>query len=124
MTDARSPRNQTFLDTSFLFGTNAVYLEDMAARYAQNPASVPASWRKFFAAVGDEAATSTSAAKGPGWKREGWPRPANGEMVAALGRYRERCPRPAPKRSRPGWARERHLKTSILPSRTAFRPSC
>jgi len=85
MTDARSPRNQTFLDTSFLFGTNAVYLEDMASRYASDPGSVPASWRKFFDAVGDEASTSKSAAKGPGWKRENWPRQTNGEMVAALG---------------------------------------
>ena len=85
MTDARSSSNQTFLDTSFLFGANAIYLEDMAARYASNPASVPASWRKFFDAVGDEAASSKRAAKGPGWKREGWPRKTNGEMVSALG---------------------------------------
>ncbi|MGY6531975.1 2-oxoglutarate dehydrogenase E1 component [Glycocaulis sp.] len=85
MTDARSSTNQTFLDTSFLFGANAIYLEDMAARYASDPASVPASWRKFFEAVGDEAAAATRAAKGPGWKRKGWPREANGEIVSALG---------------------------------------
>ena len=85
MTDPRSSSNQTFLDTSFLFGTNAIYLEDMAARYANDPGSVPASWRKFFDAVGDEAASAKRAAKGPGWKREGWPRKANGEMVQALG---------------------------------------
>ncbi|WP_429911818.1 2-oxoglutarate dehydrogenase E1 component [Glycocaulis sp.] len=85
MTDARSSTNQTFLDTSFLFGTNAIYLEDMAARYATDPASVPASWRKFFDAVGDEAANAKQAAKGPGWKRDGWPRKTNGEMVQALG---------------------------------------
>ena len=85
MTDARSSENQTFLDTSFLFGANAVYLEDMAARYATDPGSVPASWRRFFDAVGDEAASSKRAAKGPGWKRAGWPRSANGEMITALG---------------------------------------
>ena len=44
MADERSPQNQTFLDTSFLFGGNAVYLEQMAANYAADPASVPASF--------------------------------------------------------------------------------
>ena len=52
MADERSPQNQTFLDTSFLFGGNAVYLEQMAAKYAADPASVPDSWRAFFAEVG------------------------------------------------------------------------
>jgi 2-oxoglutarate dehydrogenase E1 component len=85
MADARSSENQTFLETSFLFGGNAVYLEDMAARYAENPASVPASWRAFFEEVGDDAAAQRKAASGPAWKRSDWPRHANGELVTALG---------------------------------------
>ena len=64
---SRSPRNQTFLDTSFLYGGNARYLEDMAAAYARDPSSVPAEWRDFFAEVGDEAAEAGHAARGPSW---------------------------------------------------------
>ncbi len=81
----RSSDNQSFLDTSFLQGANAVYLEQMAAAYAADPASVPDSWRQFFAAMGDAPADATRAAAGPSWKRAGWPPRANGEMVSALG---------------------------------------
>jgi 2-oxoglutarate dehydrogenase E1 component len=85
MADQRSSANQTFLETSFLYGGNAVYLEEMAARHAEDPSSVPQSWRDFFAAVGDEASSAAVAAKGPGWKRADWPRRANGELISALG---------------------------------------
>jgi 2-oxoglutarate dehydrogenase E1 component len=81
----RSSDNQSFLDTSFLQGANAVYLEQMAAAFAADPASVPDSWRQFFTAMGDAPADSTRAAAGPSWKRAGWPPRANGEMVSALG---------------------------------------
>jgi 2-oxoglutarate dehydrogenase E1 component len=92
MTDQRSPENQTFLDTSFLFGGNAVYLEQMAARFAEDPASVPESWRSFFEEVGDDAGAARHAAQGPGWKRADWPRPANGELVQALGDIEQAAP--------------------------------
>ena len=85
MADQRSSENQAFLDTSFLFGGNAVYLEHMAARHAQDPASVPASWRSFFDEVGDDARDARHATASPGWKRQDWPRAANGELVTALG---------------------------------------
>jgi len=85
MADARSKQNQTFLETSFLFGGNAVYLEQMAARYAEDPASVPQSWRAFFEEVGDDRDAQRKAAKGPAWKRADWPKAANGEMTSALG---------------------------------------
>ena len=85
MADARSSKNQTFLETSFLFGGNAAYLEQMAARHAEDPASVPASWRAFFEEVGDDRDESRHAAQGPGWRRAGWPKRANGELISALG---------------------------------------
>ncbi len=92
MTEDRSSQNQTFLDTSFLFGGNAVYLEQMAARYADDPSSVPESWRSFFEEVGDDAGDARHAAKGPGWKRADWPRPQNGELVSALGDIEQTAP--------------------------------
>jgi len=81
----RSQENQAFLETSFLQGANAVYLEQMAAAYARDPNSVPDSWRQFFVAMGDAPSDASHAAAGPTWKRADWPRPANGEMVSALG---------------------------------------
>ncbi|MBR9824579.1 MAG: 2-oxoglutarate dehydrogenase E1 component [Alphaproteobacteria bacterium] len=81
----RSSENQAFLDTSFLQGANAIYLEQMAAAYAKDPHSVPESLRNFFAGLADGAAETTRAAAGPAWKRPDWPRPANGELVSALG---------------------------------------
>lgn len=81
----RSDENQAFLDTSFLQGANALYIEQMAAIYAQDPAKLPDSWRNFFAQMDDSAADRARSASGPSWKRADWPRQANGEMVSALG---------------------------------------
>ncbi|MCP2678948.1 2-oxoglutarate dehydrogenase E1 component [Maricaulaceae bacterium NA33B04] len=92
MTEDRSSQNQTFLDTSFLFGGNAVYLEQMAARYADDPSSVPESWRSFFEEVGDGAGDARHAARGPGWKRADWPRPQSGKLVTALGDIEQTAP--------------------------------
>jgi 2-oxoglutarate dehydrogenase E1 component len=86
MSDAdRSDANKAFLETSFLHGANAVYLEQMAAAYARDPNSVPESWRSFLAQLGDQPADAAKAAGGPSWKRPGWPKAENGELVSALG---------------------------------------
>ena len=69
----RSPENQTFLETSFLQGANAAYLEQMAALYARSPGELPAEWRSFFEAMGDQAADLGMSARGPSWKRTDWP---------------------------------------------------
>jgi len=81
---ARSEENQQMLDTLFLDGGNAYYLEQMQARYAANPNSVDPSWRAYFAALGEEAANAKKNAEGPSWKREGWPTEPNGELTSAL----------------------------------------
>ncbi|WP_019960231.1 2-oxoglutarate dehydrogenase E1 component [Woodsholea maritima] len=81
----RSSANQTFLETSFLFGGNALYIEEMAGRYAQDPSSVPTSWRAFFEEVGDDKADQARAAKGASWKRKGWPGADKSELTSALG---------------------------------------
>jgi 2-oxoglutarate dehydrogenase E1 component len=81
---ARADQNEAFLRTSFLDGGNAAYLEELQARYQQNPASVDAGWQAFFAALKDERADVLKSARGASWKRPGWPVPMNGELVAAL----------------------------------------
>ena len=42
---ARRDANETFLNTAFLYGANAPYIEDLYARFQQDPASVDAEWR-------------------------------------------------------------------------------
>ncbi len=85
MTDKpRSEQNQSFLDTLFLDGGNAAYLEQMQARYTANPASVDPSFRAYFDSLGEEAANAQKMAKGPAWKRPNWPAEPNGELTSAL----------------------------------------
>lgn len=66
----RSADNAALLDTSFLDGANALYIEQMQAQYAENPASVPESWRRYFDSLGDAGtAQSAKAAKGASWSQ-------------------------------------------------------
>ena len=85
MNMAREASNQAFLNSSFLDGGNAAYVEDLYARYEKNPSSVDESWRTFFEQMkGDDKLAIEKSAKGPSWKKPGWPLIANGELVAAL----------------------------------------
>jgi 2-oxoglutarate dehydrogenase E1 component len=42
---SRQDANAAFALSSFLQGTNAAYIDDLYARYEQDPASVDAEWR-------------------------------------------------------------------------------
>ena len=82
---ARQDQNDAFLQTSFLYGGNAAYIEDLYARYRENPASVDAEWQAFFGALKRrQARRSSKSAKGASWKKPNWPIAANGELVSAL----------------------------------------
>jgi len=70
--------------TSFLYGGNAAYIEELYASYQDNPASVSEDWRDFFGALKDNAADVKKNAAGASWKKKGWPQAANGELVSAL----------------------------------------
>ena len=37
-----------FLDTSYLFGGNAPFIEDLYETYLENPEGVPDRWREYF----------------------------------------------------------------------------
>src|SRR5450759_4857592 len=37
-----------FLDSSFLFGGNAPFIEELYENYLENPESVPERWREYF----------------------------------------------------------------------------
>jgi 2-oxoglutarate dehydrogenase E1 component len=59
--EVRSMDNEAMLDTAFLYGANAAYIEQLYAQYAEDPASVPESWQRFFRGVADPAADATHA---------------------------------------------------------------
>jgi 2-oxoglutarate dehydrogenase E1 component len=70
--------------TDFLAGIDAAWLEDLHARYHQNPASVDASWRAFFGELDDDRKGVAKSAEGPVWKRSNWPIQPKNEMVSVL----------------------------------------
>ena len=82
--NTRQPATEFFEQTSFLYGGNATYIENLHARYEQDPASVDGEWRRFFGAMGDEAVSIRKSAEGASWKRANWPLPVNGELTSAL----------------------------------------
>ncbi len=82
--DARSLSNTAMLETSFLHGANATFVEEMAARYARDPNSVDVSWRNFFDAVRDDPVAVAAAVKGPSWYRPEIAQPQTTETTALL----------------------------------------
>ena len=81
---ARQDLNELFARTSFLHGANAGYIEDLYARYQDNPTSVGEQWRAFFADLKDGAEGNGAVPGAPSWKRSDWPPQTNGELVAAM----------------------------------------
>ena len=81
---SRTEQNQAMLDTLFLDGGNAAYLEQMLAQYMTNPSSVDASWQNYFRSLGEDPGNAIKNAEGPSWKRPDWPVEANGEETSAL----------------------------------------
>ena len=71
MTD-QSP-NDVFHASSFLQGHNAEYVEQLYARYADNPGAVDEAWQQFFRQLGDAPADAKAEAAGPSWSRGDWP---------------------------------------------------
>src|SRR3954468_6948968 len=81
---AHQDLNEALAQTSFLFGGNAAYIEDLYAQYAKDPNSVDAEWQAFFSALKDDDRIVTKNAEGASWTRPNWPVAANGELAAAL----------------------------------------
>jgi len=87
---SRQDANAAFALTSFLYGGNAAYVEDLHARYLADPTSVDAQWQAFFRSLKDEGADAVKIAHGPSWRRGDWPPTARSDLTAALdGDWRE-----------------------------------
>ena len=82
MTD--HPQNDQFHASSFMQGHNAEYLEQMYARYANDPAAVDEAWAAFFKAMGDDEVSVKREAEGPSWARTDWPPQPADDLTAAL----------------------------------------
>ena len=80
----RQDANAIFANTSFLYGGNAAYIEDLHAKYEKDPATVDAEWRAFFQSLKDEKPDVLKSAGGPSWKKPDWPQRPNGDLVAAF----------------------------------------
>jgi len=76
--------NDVFALTSFLYGGNADYIEELYAKYEDDPTSVDPQWRDFFANLRDNAEDVRKNAQGASWAKPNWPVVANGELVSAL----------------------------------------
>ncbi len=59
--------NDIFALTSFLYGGNAHYIEELHASYEKDPASVDPEWQEFFANLGDPKDDVLKNAKGASW---------------------------------------------------------
>ncbi len=81
---SRQDANAAFALTSFLYGSNAAYIEDLYAQYEIDPKSVDAEWQSFFQSLKDDARDVEKNALGPSWARADWPVPERGDLVSAL----------------------------------------
>ncbi|MDY6860250.1 MAG: 2-oxoglutarate dehydrogenase E1 component [Pseudomonadota bacterium] len=76
--------NDVFHSSSFLQGHNAEYIEQLYARYANDPNAVDEAWQQFFRALGDEEMDVKKEAAGPSWARTDWPPQPDDDLTAAL----------------------------------------
>jgi 2-oxoglutarate dehydrogenase E1 component len=57
--------------TSFLFGANAPFIEELYARYQTDPGRVDAEWRAFFEALDDQKTNVLAEVRGASWAPNG-----------------------------------------------------
>ena len=69
MADDAGRLNQVFAETSFLYGSNAAFIEGLHDKWAVDPSSVSAEWRGFFDQLRDTAATVQASAAAGSWGR-------------------------------------------------------
>ena len=81
---SRQDANAAFALTSFLYGGNADYIDELYARYEAEPQSVDAQWQAFFASLKDAEWDVVQNARGASWQRSDWPLVPHGDLVNAL----------------------------------------
>ncbi|MEQ7153833.1 2-oxoglutarate dehydrogenase E1 component [Brevundimonas aurifodinae] len=89
MADDAGRLNQVFAETSFLYGSNAAFIEELHDRWAADPSSVSAEWRGFFDQLRDSAQSVKAASSAAPWGR-----PATSEPTEASAVFDGRWPTP------------------------------
>ena len=116
--------NDQFSLTSFLYGGNADYIEDLYARYKGDPSSVGVEWQDFFGALQDDANDVKKNAEGASWTKPNWPIAANGELVSALdgdwGVVEKHFEKKVKEKA--AWQNRSRTTTNFLRNRTASQP--
>jgi 2-oxoglutarate dehydrogenase E1 component len=79
---SRQDANAAFALSSFLYGGNAAYIEDLHDRYETDPKSVDAEWQAFFGSLKDQAGDVAKSARGASWKKP--PLVERNELLSAL----------------------------------------
>jgi len=82
--DARSLPNSALLETSFLYGANAKFVEEMHEKFLNDPNAVDLSWRAFFQQLHDDPSSVRASVAGPSWYRSALAQPKTTEMTALL----------------------------------------
>jgi 2-oxoglutarate dehydrogenase E1 component len=80
---SRQDANAAFARTSFLYGGNVGYIEDLYARYEADPKAVDAAWQSFFESLKDDRADVERNARAPSWRRPDWLLPEGNELTGA-----------------------------------------
>src|ERR1700759_5881240 len=80
----RQEKNEQFLLSSFLYGGNAAYIDDLYNRWQTDPNGIDPTWASYFGRLEDSAGDVAKNAEGPSWARTDWRQTANGELVSAL----------------------------------------
>ncbi|MEW6641384.1 MAG: 2-oxoglutarate dehydrogenase E1 component [Pseudomonadota bacterium] len=81
---SRQDANAAFALTSFLYGGNAAYIDEIYGRYEKDPASVDVEWQEFFKSLKDQPADVARNAQGPSWEKANWPVSPADDLTSAL----------------------------------------
>ncbi len=95
----KSDLNRQFDSTSFLWGGNAQYIEEMQRRFLEDPLSVDAQWRAFFAGLAEDRQLARKSLEGASWQAGNGRPDDNGDLLAALDYGRADSERPSAPRS-------------------------
>ena len=81
---SRQDANAAFALSSFLQGTNATYIDEIYARFENDPSSVDSEWQEFFKSLKDTPSDVRKNAEGPSWARSNWPVMPQDDLTSAL----------------------------------------
>ena len=81
---SRQDLNRSFLETSFLDGTNAAYVEQMQEQYEENPGSVSDEWRHFFESLHEDRKDANALPRTASWAVPLSRLEKNSELISAL----------------------------------------